>query len=87
MGGNLCTLNLLQQPDAAGVVGLVIGRFQRAGGMTRELLGAIVASVPALRGGPVVANVDFGHTEPLLTFPVGGQAELGAGITIRRPQS
>jgi muramoyltetrapeptide carboxypeptidase LdcA involved in peptidoglycan recycling len=113
VGGNLCTLNLLQgtpfmpplagsvifaeddaqvrpwdfdrdlvslltQPAFAGVRGLVIGRFQKATGMTRELLTQIVATKPGLAGLPVIANVDFGHTTPILTFPVGGTVELRA---------
>ncbi len=59
--------------------------------MTRELLTAIVQAVPALRGVPVVANADFGHTEPLITFPIGGEADItasehDASITLRGPQ-
>jgi muramoyltetrapeptide carboxypeptidase LdcA involved in peptidoglycan recycling len=36
---------------------------------------------PKLRPGasvPVIANVDFGHTIPILTFPVGGTVEVRA---------
>lgn len=71
-----CLTSLLQQPDADGVTGLVVGRFQASSGVTRAALGEIVARQPALRGKPVLAGVDFGHTSPLLTFPVGGEAEL-----------
>lgn len=67
---------LLQLPDADGVTGLVVGRFQASSGVTREALDEIVARQPALREKPVLAGVDFGHTSPLLTFPVGGDAEL-----------
>jgi muramoyltetrapeptide carboxypeptidase len=79
--------SLLQQRDAAGISGLVIGRFQKASGMTRGLLDAIVRSKPALAGLPVVANVDFGHTDPLITLPIGGTVEVlatgDAGSRIR----
>jgi muramoyltetrapeptide carboxypeptidase len=34
--------SLLQQPDAAGIRGLIIGRFQQASGMTRDLLEEIL---------------------------------------------
>src|SRR6185437_12795879 len=81
VGGNLCTLNLLsllQQPAFAGVRGLVIGRFQKATGMTRDLLAQVVGSKPELAGLPVIANVDFGHTTPIVTFPVGGTVEVRA---------
>lgn len=71
--------SLLQQPDAAEVQGLVVGRFQRASGLTRDLLAQIVQRQPVLAGRPVLANLDFGHTNPLLTFAVGGEAELVVG--------
>ncbi|WP_433439425.1 S66 peptidase family protein [Nonomuraea sp. CA-141351] len=81
--------SLLQLPDAAGVRGLAIGRFQRASRMTRPLLEHIIATQPALEGLPVLANIDVGHTDPLAAFPVGGQAELTvaggeASLTLRR---
>ena len=71
-------VSLLQQPAFGGVRGLVIGRFQRATGMTRELLTQIVATKPELAGLPVIANVDFGHTSPMATFPIGGTVEVRA---------
>jgi muramoyltetrapeptide carboxypeptidase LdcA involved in peptidoglycan recycling len=46
--------------------------------MTRELLTAVVRSKPELIGIPVVANLDFGHTVPVFTFPIGGSAVLRA---------
>jgi muramoyltetrapeptide carboxypeptidase len=71
-------VSLLQQPAFAGVRGLVVGRFQRKTGMTRELLTQIVATKPELAGLPVIANVDFGHTTPTATFPIGGTVEVRA---------
>ncbi len=68
--------SLMQLPDAHTVRGLVLGRFQNASGMAREDLEAIVATIPSLAGKPIVANVDFGHTTPLITFPIGGRVEL-----------
>jgi muramoyltetrapeptide carboxypeptidase LdcA involved in peptidoglycan recycling len=56
----------------------VIGRFQKATGMTRDLLAQVVGSKPELAGLPVIANVDFGHTTPIVTFPVGGTVEVRA---------
>lgn len=113
IGGNLCTLNLLQgteympslkdailfieddfesgpetfdrdlqslihQPDFEQVRGLVIGRFQRASGITRDILKTIIMSKKELQHLPVAADVNFGHTSPLITFPVGGYARLTA---------
>ena len=71
--------SLLQLPDADGVTGLVIGRFQTSSAVTREALDEIVTRQPALHGKPVLAGVDFGHTSPLLTFPIGGEAEFAVG--------
>jgi muramoyltetrapeptide carboxypeptidase LdcA involved in peptidoglycan recycling len=56
----------------------VIGRFQKATGMTRTLLTEIIASKRELRGLPVIANADFGHTHPMITFPIGGRATVNA---------
>ncbi len=116
VGGNLCTLNLLQGTpfmpsldgallfveddelvdaatfrrdlfsllqllDAPGVTGLVIGRFQCASKVTREDLADLVAALPALRGKPALANVDFGHTNPQITFPIGGRARVSVGTS------
>jgi muramoyltetrapeptide carboxypeptidase len=71
-------VSLIQQPGFAGVGALVIGRFQVATGMTRDLLTQIVATKPALGGLPVLANVDFGHTSPFFTFPIGGTVSVQA---------
>ena len=65
-------VSLIDQSGFGGVRGLVIGRFQRASEVTRELLTQIIATKPQLVGMPVVANVDFGHTTPTFTFPIGG---------------
>jgi muramoyltetrapeptide carboxypeptidase LdcA involved in peptidoglycan recycling len=67
---------LLQQPTMTSLSGLVIGRFQRETGMTRELLAAIIDNQPLRHDVPVLANGDFGHTLPLCTIPIGGTAEL-----------
>ncbi|MHB8431320.1 MAG: S66 family peptidase [Acidimicrobiales bacterium] len=71
-------VSLLQQPGFAGVRALVIGRFQKGTGMTRRLLCQVVTTKPELAGLPVIANVDFGHTTPMFTFPVGGTVEVQA---------
>jgi muramoyltetrapeptide carboxypeptidase len=73
--------SLLQLPSAAGVQGLVIGRFQQASGVTRPLLEQIIDRQPRLAGRPVLGNADFGHTSPLVTFPIGGRATLAVGET------
>lgn len=81
--------SLLQQPAAAGIRGLVVGRFQVASGMTRELLADVVARQDRLRGRPVLGNADVGHTNPMATLPIGGQVSLVVGpepeLVVLRP--
>jgi muramoyltetrapeptide carboxypeptidase len=73
--------SLLQQPGAAGIQGVVIGRFQEASHVSRHLFEQIIAREDRLAGLPVLGNVDFGHTSPLATFPIGGRASLTVGAT------
>jgi len=75
--------SLLQLPDAGQVAGIVIGRFQRESGITRALLEQILDRQPLADGVPVLAGVDFGHTMPLVTLPIGGEAELVVGDASR----
>lgn len=119
VGGNLCTLNLLQGteyfPDLKDAVlfieddseslphtfdrdlqslihqsnfkfvkGLVIGRFQNASNMAKEKLIQIIKTKKELNNIPVIAGVDFGHTDPKITFPVGGEARIATnGETVK----
>lgn len=113
IGGNLCSLNLLQGteympslnnsilfleddheshsatfdrdlqsliclPQFVGVVGIAIGRFQESSEMTFEKLKYIIDNKSALKKIPIVANLDFGHTRPMITFPIGGKCIIQA---------
>ena len=64
--------SLIHQPGFAGVKGIVFGRFQGESHMTFDLLKQIIKSKKQLAHIPIVGNVDFGHTSPIITFPVGG---------------
>lgn len=115
VGGNLCTLNLLQgteympnienkilfleddelsgpiflmefdrnlqslmhMPEFKTVKGIVCGRAQKGSSMTKEKWFKIFDK-PELKNIPVIAGVDFGHTTPIITFPVGGHARVEA---------
>ncbi|AKK04794.1 putative MccF-like protein (microcin C7 resistance) [Corynebacterium mustelae] len=70
--------SVLQQPGGDQLAGLVIGRFQKHSTVTREDIEELVSDIPQLSAIPVVANLDFGHTNPQLTFPIGGQVNLRA---------
>lgn len=69
---------LTYQPDFHNVKGLLIGRFQKGSEVTRTQLEYVVKAL-RLDNMPVIANVDFGHSTPLLTLPVGGAAKLENG--------
>lgn len=73
-------VSIVQQPGFEAVRALVIGRFQRASGMTRSLLEQIITTKSELSDVPVIANVDFGHTTPMITFPIGGTARVEADL-------
>ncbi len=66
---------LMYQEDFKNVRALVIGRFQKASEVSREKL-EFILDKPQLKNLPIIANVDFGHTTPLLTLPIGGSARI-----------
>lgn len=70
--------SLIHLPSFSGVKAVVIGRFQKASEITNELLIKIIKTKKELDNLPVIANVDFGHTDPKITFPVGGEVNLVA---------
>ena len=112
IGGNLCTLNLLQgtphMPAATGdvilfleddsetdlvhldrdlesllqtglgsqVKGIVIGRFQVGSHISTSDLRELLHHKPQLRNLPIISGADFGHTNPMTTYPIGGHATL-----------
>ncbi|MFZ2975646.1 MAG: S66 peptidase family protein [Candidatus Moraniibacteriota bacterium] len=113
LGGNLCTLNLLQGteffPDISNSVlfieddymsnavefdrnlqsllhlpnfdkvrGIVFGRFQRTSEITNEKLFKIIKTKKELEKIPIIINADFGHTQSMITFPIGGTAKFSA---------
>ncbi len=68
--------SLIHQKEFKKVKGLVIGRFQRKSKISNDLLKQILLSKRELNKIPIVANVDFGHTQPILTFPIGGNVSI-----------
>lgn len=70
--------SLIHQSDFSGVKGILIGRFQKETKMTKELLQKIISTKKELRNIPIIANVDFGHTTPIATMPIGGSLEISA---------
>ncbi|MBU3934868.1 LD-carboxypeptidase [Patescibacteria group bacterium] len=70
--------SVIHQPGFENVKGIVIGRFQKVSKITNDLLIQIIKTKKELNNLPVIANVDFGHTSPMITFPVGGEVSLEA---------
>lgn len=68
--------SLIHLPNFNKVKGLVIGRFQKKSNVTDDMLIKIIKTKKELNSIPVVANVDFGHSDPKITFPIGGEARL-----------
>jgi len=68
--------SVIHQPDFEKVKGIVIGRFQKDSNITRNLLEQIIKSKTEFKNLPIIANVDFGHTDPKITIPIGGEAKL-----------
>jgi len=73
--------SLIHLPDFSGIRSMVVGRFQKASKMTNAKLKKIIKIKPELKNMPIIANVDFGHTDPKITFPIGGEVEIKASIS------
>jgi len=68
--------SLIQLPDFSGVQGMVIGRFQKNADTSKETLAKIIKTKKELDHIPIAYGFDFGHTTPIITFPIGGHAKL-----------
>ena len=68
--------SLIHNPNFEKVKGIIIGRFQKKTDMNLEKLIYIIETKKELKDIPIIANVDFGHSNPLITFPIGGTAKL-----------
>lgn len=68
--------SIIHQPNFEHVKGIVIGRFENDSHITKDLLTKIIKNKREITNMPVIANVDFGHTAPILTIPIGGSCEF-----------
>lgn len=68
--------SLLQAIPVERIRGIVFGRFQNKSAMMRQLMERLIRIRPKLKSIPIIANVDFGHTSPMFTFPIGGKAKI-----------
>jgi len=70
--------SLIHQPSFNKVRGILIGRFEKKFNIDLEKLKFIINTKSELKNIPIIANADFGHTNPIFTFPVGGWCEMSA---------
>jgi len=75
--------SLIHQPGFNEVRGILIGRFQTQSEMTKGIIKEILSSKKELKNIPIICDVDFGHTYPFATFPIGGYAEIYANDKIK----
>ncbi len=71
-------VSLLQLPDAQDIAAICIGRFQSRAGMNDDMLQRILLEATTSREIPIVSGLDFGHTTPLWSFPIGSHARVEA---------
>ncbi len=67
---------LIYQPDFVNVKAIIFGRFETKFNMTLDKFKMIICLKPELDKMPIIANVDFGHTMPMITFPIGGTCDI-----------
>lgn len=69
--------SILQLPHVRkNIQGMLIGRFEHGGTVSNELLRQILAEKQL--DIPIIADMDFGHTIPMLSLPIGGHIKISA---------
>jgi muramoyltetrapeptide carboxypeptidase len=66
----------LLQKDSNKIRAILIGRFQKSVNMTNKLLEKIIMSKMGGRKIPIAYNLNFGHTTPIGTIPIGGFCKI-----------
>ena len=75
--------SLMQQSFFRQVKAILLGRFQGESRVTDDMISDIILSKNIDPTIPVVVNLDFGHTDPKFTYPVGGKYKVVAGSNIK----
>ena len=70
--------SLIMQKGFDKVKGIVIGREEKNSAMSKQRWIKLIKGKKELNNIPVIAGADFGHTTPIFTFPIGGNAKLKA---------
>jgi muramoyltetrapeptide carboxypeptidase LdcA involved in peptidoglycan recycling len=61
---------LFQSDFSKSIKWIVIGKFQNKNLVAIEQLKTIIAAQRKTHWIPIVANINFGHTTPIVTFPL-----------------
>jgi len=70
--------SLLHLADASEIKAILIGRFQNGSNVTDAALKKIIESKRELKDIPIIGNVNFGHTTPIATIPIGAKVTVSA---------
>lgn len=70
--------SLIQTDQFKEVKGIVFGRCQKNANMTYEKWNKLIKGKKELSNIPIIIDADFGHTTPMITFPIGGTCNLSA---------
>lgn len=70
--------SLIQQPYFRQVKAILFGRFQNESQATEDRLASMIASKKINPKILIISILDFGHTDPKFTYPVGGKAKMRA---------
>ncbi len=70
--------SLTQQSFFKNVKGIIIGRAQKNANMNIERWKTLISMNKKIKSIPIIINADFGHTMPMVTFPIGGKCIIKA---------
>jgi len=74
--------SLIHQDGFKNVKAILLGRFEKANKMSEAMLRTIIGSKQALKNMLVIADMDFGHTTPIFTFPIGGHCSINLADSV-----
>lgn len=68
--------SLMLQKNFKDIKGIIIGRVQLGAKVSAEDFAKLLSEKEELKNIPVIINMDFGHTRPLFTIPIGADCVI-----------
>jgi muramoyltetrapeptide carboxypeptidase LdcA involved in peptidoglycan recycling len=68
--------SILHQPSSPKIKGIIIGIPQKDCNLDVETISKILQNKHQIKDLPIIMNVNFGHTTPILTLPIGGEMKI-----------